>query len=101
MNELNQFRKAGCSDWYDGFPDHEDGKGPYEVRTLYLKPVIAPATNVAQIRDTELLDTLIRYCGSERFCLIDQKWHFLDPRGRIAGIGATQREAILAAIKKG
>lgn len=30
-----QFRKWGCSDWYDGHPDHEDGGGPYESRTLY------------------------------------------------------------------
>lgn len=33
-----QFRKVGCSDWYDGLPDHQDGRGPYEKRTLYLDP---------------------------------------------------------------
>jgi len=33
-----QFRKVGCADWYDGFPDHSDGGGPYEVRTLYAAP---------------------------------------------------------------
>jgi len=33
-----QFRKVGCADWYDGFPDHSDGGGPYEVRTLYTAP---------------------------------------------------------------
>jgi len=33
-----QFRKVGCADWYDGFPDHSDGGGPYESRTLYTAP---------------------------------------------------------------
>ncbi|CAB4133055.1 hypothetical protein UFOVP252_43 [uncultured Caudovirales phage] len=32
---VHQFRKRGCSDWYDGNPDHTDGCGPYEARTLY------------------------------------------------------------------
>ena len=35
---LHQFRKRGCADWYDGLPDHEDGGGPYESRTLYTTP---------------------------------------------------------------
>lgn len=33
-----QFRKVGCSDWYDGYPDHDDGGDPYETRTLYAHP---------------------------------------------------------------
>ena len=33
--EVRQFRRVGCADWYDGNPDHEDGRGPYEARTLY------------------------------------------------------------------
>jgi hypothetical protein len=33
-----QWRKVNCSDWYDGLPDHEDGGGPYETRTLYSHP---------------------------------------------------------------
>jgi hypothetical protein len=37
---VHQFRKAGCSDWYDGYPDHEDGGGPYELRTLFAAPVV-------------------------------------------------------------
>ena len=36
-----QFRKEHCADWYDGLPDHSDGGGPYEVRTLYSAPVAA------------------------------------------------------------
>lgn len=35
---ITQFRKTGCSDWYDGLPDNEDGRGPYETRTLYSHP---------------------------------------------------------------
>jgi len=68
-----------------------------EIETRCNITVAHPA-NGAQAGDTERLDILIRYCGSDRFCLIDQKWHFLDPRGRVAGIGVSQREAIDAAI---
>ena len=35
---VRQFRKMRCADWYDGLPDHEDGGGPYETRTLYTHP---------------------------------------------------------------
>ena len=30
-----QWRKRGTSMWWDGIPDHTDGGGPYEIRTLY------------------------------------------------------------------
>ena len=30
-----QFRRVGCADWYDGHPDCEDGRGPYQTRKLY------------------------------------------------------------------
>jgi len=36
---VHQFRSPHCSDWYDGIPDHHDGHGPYEVRTLYTHPL--------------------------------------------------------------
>ena len=32
---VHQFRNRYVTDWYDGAPDHQDGHGPYEVRTLY------------------------------------------------------------------
>lgn len=35
---VHQFRKQYCANWYDGHPDHTDGGGPYEERTLYLAP---------------------------------------------------------------
>jgi hypothetical protein len=31
---VHQWAAKGC-EWYDGHPDHEDGGGPYRVRTLY------------------------------------------------------------------
>ena len=36
---IHQFRSPHCADWYDGIPNHHDGHGPYEVRTLYTHPV--------------------------------------------------------------
>ena len=42
---LHQFHKRGCADWYDGLPDHEDGGGPYETRTLYTAPPPAQQCN--------------------------------------------------------
>ena len=38
---IHQYRSPYCSDWYDGVPDHHDGHGPYEVRTLYTTPYVA------------------------------------------------------------
>ena len=35
---IHQYRSPHCADWYDGIPDHHDGHGPYEVRTLYTTP---------------------------------------------------------------
>jgi len=41
-----QFRKKGCADWYDGYPDHSDGGGPYETRTLYTTPQPTEPVNI-------------------------------------------------------
>jgi hypothetical protein len=38
VKPVHQYRKEHCADWYDGFPDSEDGGGPYETRTLYTHP---------------------------------------------------------------
>lgn len=35
---VHQWRKQMCAAWYDGHPDHSDGGGPYETRTLYTAP---------------------------------------------------------------
>ncbi|WP_257540971.1 hypothetical protein [Sphingobium sp. CFD-1] len=51
---VNQFRRAGCSDWYDGLPDHEDGKGPYETRTLYAAPVSPTPVEAGALREKEI-----------------------------------------------
>lgn len=34
---IHQYRRRGCSDWYDGHPDRSDGKD-YETRVVYLGP---------------------------------------------------------------
>jgi len=36
FEEVTQFRKHGCVNWYDGKPDNQDGGGPYETRTIYI-----------------------------------------------------------------
>jgi hypothetical protein len=33
-----QWRRIGTAPWWDGLPDHTDGGGPYEERTLYAAP---------------------------------------------------------------
>lgn len=35
---VHQWRKQGCSDWYDGHSDFGDAGWPYETRTLYTTP---------------------------------------------------------------
>jgi hypothetical protein len=32
---IHQWREKHSPYWYDGYPDNEDGGGPYETRTLY------------------------------------------------------------------
>jgi hypothetical protein len=45
---VHQYRVPRCSDWYDGIPDHHDGHGPYEIRTLYTTP---PAAQPEPVQD--------------------------------------------------
>ena len=40
---VHMWRRAGCADWYRGFPDDEDGGGPYERATYYAVPIDAQA----------------------------------------------------------
>lgn len=49
---VHQYRVPLCSDWYDGIPDHHDGHGPYEVRTLYTRP--QPAAQWVGLTDEEV-----------------------------------------------
>ena len=39
---VRQYRKAFCANWYDGYPDQNDGGGPYETRTLFTHPASKP-----------------------------------------------------------
>jgi hypothetical protein len=63
--EVVQFRKRWCSDWYDGHPDHEDGGGPYETRTLYTappKPVpMTPEEMMQACRDAQIAFCLDKF----------------------------------------
>lgn len=46
-----QFRKQGCSDWYDGKADPLDGNGPYEERVLFIQnQQLNPLPILKQIR---------------------------------------------------
>lgn len=36
---VHQWRKKGTAQWWDGYPDNNDGDGPYQTRTLYAAPV--------------------------------------------------------------
>ena len=47
---VHQFRTPYSSDWYDGIPDHHDGHGPYEIRTLYTTPPQRTAAEGEDIR---------------------------------------------------
>jgi hypothetical protein len=41
---VHQWREKHSAYWYDGYPDNDDGGGPYETRTLYATPPAAPMT---------------------------------------------------------
>jgi hypothetical protein len=38
---VHQWQKKHSPYWYDGYPDNDDGGGPYETRTLYTTPPAA------------------------------------------------------------
>ena len=38
---VHQWREKHSAYWYDGYPDNDDGGGPYETRTLYATPPAA------------------------------------------------------------
>ena len=35
---VHQWQQKHSPYWYDGYPDNDDGGGPYETRTLYTTP---------------------------------------------------------------
>ena len=39
-----QWRSKGSSQWWDGYPDNEDGGGPYETHTLYAHGIKQPGS---------------------------------------------------------
>jgi hypothetical protein len=40
---VHQWRQKHSPYWYDGYPDNDDGGGPYETRILYTTPPAQPA----------------------------------------------------------
>ena len=40
---VHQWRQKHSPYWYDGYPDNDDGGGPYETRILYATPPAHPA----------------------------------------------------------
>jgi hypothetical protein len=55
---VHQFRKQYCANWYDGHPDHTDGGGPYEERTLYTAP---PRREWQSLSEEDMEDLLPLY----------------------------------------
>jgi hypothetical protein len=45
---VHQWREKHSAYWYDGYPDNDDGGGPYETRTLYATP---PAAQPAPVQE--------------------------------------------------
>lgn len=89
---VHQWRKAGCADWYDGHPDHEDGGGPYESRTLFAAP---QQHAQAALSDGTLLDDLVeaaRECTGST--LLSDAFRL---RARIAAILAASHQPAAAA----
>jgi hypothetical protein len=56
---VHQWRQKHSPYWYDGYPDNDDGGGPYETRTLYTTP---PAAQLAPVKvwEAEGYDSLMQ-----------------------------------------
>jgi hypothetical protein len=54
---IHQWRQKHSPYWYDGYPDNDDGGGPYETRTLYTTPPAqpAPVQPVASLNEADVL----------------------------------------------
>jgi hypothetical protein len=66
------------------------------IKEMEGESVAAPA-QAGDARDARRLDLLLDISGFH-FEIINQEWYLLDARGRIAGKGATKRDAIDAAM---
>ena len=55
---IHQHRIPYCADWYDGIPDHHDGHGPYEVRTLYTTPPKRPLVGLTDEKIAEVAERM-------------------------------------------
>ena len=92
-DELMQLKARALEISTDG------GNWTMEIGSKPLLALIAKVESLAA--DAERLDLMIRHGSSNgQFIWIEQKSHFIDPRGRIAGIGDDQRSALDAAMAK-
>ena len=56
---IHQWRQQHSPFWYDGYPDNNDGGGPYETRTLYTTPPAKQPTTVP-LTDEQIVDTFCK-----------------------------------------
>ena len=49
---VHQWQQKHSPYWYDGYPDNDDGGGPYETRILYTTPPAQPVP----VQDVSLID---------------------------------------------
>jgi hypothetical protein len=52
---VHQWREKHSSQWWDGYPDNEDGGGPYETRTLYTTPPQRPWVSLTDDQIKEIV----------------------------------------------
>jgi hypothetical protein len=73
-----------------------DNRSMFEAMRAALATVThaAPVISAPQHDDTRRLDKLLSFSTGDRFVLMGQEQHLLDPRGRVAGKGSTHRAAI-------
>jgi hypothetical protein len=64
---IHQHRIPYCADWYDGIPDHHDGHGPYEVRTLYTTPPKRPWVGLTDEEISQLWISTSPYFNEDDF----------------------------------
>ena len=68
---IHQWRQQHSLYWYDGYPDNNDGGGPYETRILYATPPAAQR-HWAGLTDEEQIALLKDSDGKTRHWLVWQ-----------------------------
>jgi hypothetical protein len=55
---VHQWQQKHSPYWYDGYPDNDDGGGPYETRTLYTTPPPPAAQPAVPLTDEQKRDLI-------------------------------------------